>query len=462
MCPLNSECTQSHVEKQPVDLLISDGWVLTMDEQGRWFHPGSIAICQGKIVDIGPSHEVDRRVQPCQRLLASRHLVMPGLINLHCHASNSLIRGLGRDLALRDWLQKVCWRYMAYADEEDLYHAVLLSALEMLLNGITTFADMWTGVGIAAQAVAVSGQRAVLAHNIKDFGDAQRGEDELRTALEAWEKWHGFAAGRVQVGLGPHSVYTCRPELLRQCADLSERHNLLIQIHASETEGEVEECQKVFGNSPIEHLQAAGLLTPRTIIAHAVHLSEGDLRLVAGSGASIAHNVISNLKLASGIAPIYRYLRAGICVGLGTDGAGSNDSLDLLRDLKTAVLVQKALARDATALPTMTALSLVTRNGAQALGLREQLGSLEVGKQADLMMVDLDQPHLLPRDEADMGNMLSLLVYCASGADVDHVLVAGQVLVAYRQPLHLDREEIMHNAQRSRAKIASLLRENAS
>ena len=455
---LDPQTSSSDVDKPPIDLLISGGWVLTMDAAGQWYSPGSVAIREGKIVDVGFSREVDERYAPRQRLDASHHLVMPGLINLHCHASNSLIRGLGKDLPLHEWLRAVCWRFMDCAEEEDLYHAVLLSALEMLLNGITTFADMWTGVGIAAQAVALSGQRAVLAHNLKDFGDARRGERELHLALEAWERWHGFAEGRVQVGLAPHSVYTCRRELLRQCAELSERHNLSIQVHASETEREVQECVEQHGHTPIERLASVGLLTSHTIIAHAVHLSEHDIRLVRDNGASIAHNAISNLKLASGIAPIYRYLQAGICVGLGTDGAGSNDSLDLLCDLKTAALVQKAISQDATIIGAEAALNMVTRNSARALGLLDRLGSLSRGKEADLILLNLDQPHFIPRDEMDKDTMLSLLVYCASGVDVDCVIVGGRILVANRQPRYLDREEIMHNAQRSRQKIASLAR----
>ena len=458
MYPLDPGTSPSEIDRKPIDLLVSGGWVLTMDESGHWYDAGSVAIDKGKIVEVGFSHEVDDRYAPRERLDASRHLVMPGLINLHCHAANSPIRGLGKDLPLHEWLREVCWRYMDCAEEEDLYYAVLLSALEMLLNGITTFADMWTGVGMTAQAVAASGQRAVLAHNLKDFGDARRGERELRLALEAWEKWHGFAEGRVQVGLAPHSVYTCQPELLRQCAELSERNDLSIQIHASETKREVQECMEQYGYTPIEHLASVGLLTPRTVIAHAVHLNEPDIRLVRENGASIAHNVISNLKLASGIAPIYRYLQAGICVGLGTDGAGSNDSLDLLCDLKTAALVQKAISQDATAIGAETALAMVTRNGAQALGLLDRLGSLSGGKEADLILLNLDQPHFIPRDEMDKDAMLSLLVYCASGADVDDVIVGGRILVANRQPRYLDQEEIMHNAQRSRQKLSSLIR----
>ncbi|MFQ5858037.1 MAG: amidohydrolase family protein [Anaerolineae bacterium] len=443
----------SNAVPQPTDLLITGGCVVTLDANSTIHYPGSVAISNGSILAIGPSSEIDSAYMPQERLQARDHVVMPGLINIHGHASNSLIRGLGSDLPLHEWLQKVCWPCMSHADDEDIYNGVLLSCLEMLLNGVTTFADMWAGVGLAAEAVAVSGGRALLAHNIKDFDDPARGERELAIAIEAWERWNGYAGGRVMVGLGPHSVYACRRELLAACADVARSHEIHLQVHGSETAREVEECRAQYGCSPIELMAEVGLLGQQTIVAHAVHLDDSDIQLLQSTASSVAYNIVSNLKLASGIAPVHRYLAAGICVGIGTDGPGSNDGLDLLGDLKYATLVQKVITGDATCLPAETALAMATHYGAQALGIGDRLGTLEVGKQADIILVNLDQPRFTPRHFSYAPNILSLLVACATGADVDTVIVGGQILVRDSQPVSLDPAAIQENAQQSSVKI---------
>lgn len=438
---------------QTIDLLISGGFVLALDASDTSYYPGSVAISDGRILAAGPSSEIDHLYSAHENLDASDHVVMPGLINIHGHASNSLIRGLGKDQPLHEWLESVCWPCMDSADDEDLYNGVLLSCLEMLLNGVTTFCDMWPGVGLAAEAVKVSGQRAMLAHNVKDFGDATRGEKELGTALDAWREWHGHADGRVMVGIGPHSVYTCQRELLTACAEAARADGIHVQMHACETAHEMELSQELYGCSPIELMADVGLLGQRTIVAHAVHADEADTRLLRESGASVAHNISSNLILASGIAPVDRYLEQGIRVGLGTDGPGSNDGLDLLRDLKLAALTQKANTSDATRVPADVALAMVTRRGAEAIGIDDQIGTLEVGKRADVILVDFDKPHLTPRHFDYAPNILSHLVYCAGGSDVDTVIVEGRILVSEGRSLHLDTLAIRENAQRSSRKV---------
>jgi 5-methylthioadenosine/S-adenosylhomocysteine deaminase len=437
----------------PADRLITGGCVLTMDAAHQSYYPGSVAVVGGRIAAVGLSKVIDPAYSAAETLDSRGHVVLPGLVNIHGHASNSLIRGLGQDLDLHEWLRRVCWPIMDRADEDDLYNAVRLSALEMLLNGVTTFADMWTGVGASAQAVAETGQRAMLAHNIKDFGDTARHERELAVALDAHVRWHNLREGRIRVGLGPHSVYTCRRELLAECASEARRLGLHIQIHGSETVREVAECQARHGCSPVELMAEVGILGPLTVVAHAVHLSDHDLQELGSASSHVAHNVASNLKLASGMAPVARYLAQGLNVGLGTDGPGSNDGLDLLRDLKLAALVQKGLASDATTLPAEAALEMVTRNGARALGWDDEIGSLEPGKQADLILVDFDRPHLTPHHFDNLPSIHSNLVYCASGADVDTVMVGGQLLVRGGQPVQLEAAAIREAAQRSAERL---------
>ncbi len=438
---------------QSIDLLISGGCVLTCaGGQGLHF-PGSVAVADGVILAVGPSAELDSSFDPKITIRAEKHVLLPGLINIHGHASNSLIRGLGNDLPLHDWLEKICWPCMNIADDEDLYNGVLLSCAEMLLNGVTTFADMWKGVGSSARAVKASGLRALLAHNLKDFGNIQDGERELQVAWDAWQRWDRAADGRIRVGLGPHSVYTCTPETLQACALLARRQGLHIQIHASETQREVEECLERHGRTPIEHIDKLGLLGRNCVVAHAVHVRQNDIALLKSSGASVAHNIVSNLKLASGIAPVHRYLREGIPVGIGTDGPGSNDGLDVLRDLKTAALVQKTLAGNPARFAASQTLEMATMGGARALGWSDEIGSLEVGKKADIILLDFDQPHLAPCFFDWRENVLAYLIYVASGRDVDTVIVDGRVLVQDRRPVELELEEVITRAQRSAARI---------
>jgi len=434
---------------QVADLLISGGFILTMDAKHTIFHPGTVVVRGNTIVDVGPSREIDESFTVGERIDAQDQVVMPGLVNIHGHASNSLIRGLGSDLPLHEWLEQVCWPCMGGASDEDLYNGVLLSCLEMLKNGVTTFADMWVGVGEAATAVEHSGQRAMLAHNIKDFDDPVRGETELSAALEAWRRWHGHADGRISVGLGPHSVYTCRPQLLAECAQVARKEKIHVQIHGSETEREVLQAQARFKRTPIELMDEVGLLGEATVVAHAVHLDESDVRRLQVSGTSVAHNIASNLKLASGIAPIYRYMETDICVGLGTDGPGSNDSLDPLQDLKYASLIQKAMAADATSVSADTALAMVTCNGARALGLEREIGTLEKNKRADIILVDLDRPHLTPHHPGYPPNIPSHLVNCASGADVSTVIVDGRILVRDGTTVSLNPDAVQAAAQAS-------------
>ncbi len=424
-----------------------------MDPDNTTVYPGSIAVRGTDIVDLGPSASIDPQYAAQKRIQADGHVIMPGLVNIHGHASNSLIRGLGADLALQPWLEQICWPCMAQADDEDLYSGVLLSCLEMLLNGVTTFADMWPGVGMAAQAVEKSGQRALLAHNIKDFGEPERGQAELALAVEAWTAWDGHADGRVHVGLGPHSVYTCQPRLLADCADAAQDHGLHIQIHGSETAQEVENSRARFGRSPIELMDEVGLLGNHTVVAHAVHVNSADIDLLQTSGSAVAHNIASNLKLASGIAPIHRFLEEGIRVGIGTDGPGSNDGLDLLKDLKIAALVQKAAEGDPTALSAQQSLAMATTDGAAALGLGDHIGSLEVGKRADLILLDFDSPRFTPRHFDHPGTIRSHLVNCATGADVDTVIVDGKVLVRNGRAVELDTKAIIRAARQSSQRI---------
>ncbi len=439
---------------QQADVILKDGCVLCMDPEGSFFYPGSIAVQDRKIAAIGSSTAVGSEWTARKSIDASRHVIMPGLINTHGHASNSLIRGLGGDLPLQTWLTRICWPMMSSADEQDLFAAVQLSFLELLCNGVTTVADMWQGVDVSARAADELGIRALLAPNIKDYGDPKRGQEELAKNIELHDRWNGHGSGRILIGMGPHSVYTCSSETLEACAQLSEARNLHIQVHASETEREVVECRAHHsGRTPIQVLFERGLITQRTLLAHAVWVQDDEADIIADRGAAVSHNISSNLKLGSGIAPIKMYFEKGICVSLGTDGPGSNDGLDLLRDLRTAIFTQRGIHQDASLLGSRHALEMVTIRGAQALSMEEVTGSLEIGKRADLIMIDLDGPYLTPNHCDDADAIQSLIVFCATGRDVSHVFVDGELIVDRGIPTKIDARDVQERAQKAARKL---------
>lgn len=442
------------VAPEKIDLLITGGYVVSMDAEMRSHYPGSIVVHDGFIQAVGPSDGIDPQFDGVRVVDASDHVVMPGLVNVHGHASNSLIRGLGGELDLQDWIFQVGWPIMVKATDEDLFNATRLCALEMLGNGVTTFADMWHSVGSAAEAVKASGLRGILAYNMKDFADQERGERELQAALEAVASWNGYANDRVSVGLGPHSVYLCQPELLEACGREAHTQGIQIQIHASENQREVDECRSNHEmRSPIQLLSDLGLLGENTIAAHVVCVDDVDIRLLKQSNTAIAHNIISNLKLASGVAPVPQFMREGLRVGMGTDGPGSNDTLDMLKDLKAAILVQRGVSKNAGIMSSKQALRMATIDGADALGMSDLIGSLESGKKADLILIDMDKPHFTPRHYGHEESIYSLLLFCATGADVDYVIVDGDIVLDQGEVVTLDPIEVKRDAQESSQRL---------
>lgn len=428
-----------------------------MNDERVIHNPGSVAIKDDIIHAVGDSSELDSRFAPLRRIDASNHVILPGLINLHCHASNSLIRGIGRDLPLGLWLEQVCWPRMQSADPEDLFHATLLSCVEMLGNGITTFVDMWQEAEATTNAVKQSGQRVHLAYNIKDFGDTERGQGQIARALDAYRRWHGTLNRKISVGLGPHSVYACNETTLSTCAQIMDNDDLSIHIHASETAEEVELAQQQYGVTPIQVLHRLDLLGDRTTVAHAVHVTEDDIQLLRETNTAIAHNISSNLILGSGIAPLKRFLEEDIRTGLGTDGPGSNDALDLLADLRLAVLVQRGVLECAEQISALEALAMVTSEGAKALGMEKRIGSLEAGKKADVILLNLDHPHLYPQWKQLPGNIPNLIVFSARGSDVDTVILDGQILKENNRFTLLEPATIATNAQASFTRIQQRL-----
>lgn len=425
-------------EKETVSILITGAWVLTQNPEREVFSPGAVAIRGEEIVAVGPPGELQRRYAAAQVLDYPQGLIIPGLINAHTHAAMALFRGLADDLPLEEWLTSHIFPAERHLNGDFVYWGTKLAVAEMLLSGTTTFCDMYLWSAQVARAAAETGIRAVVGEVLYDFPSPNYGPPQagLQYSEELYRAWQDHP--RVQVAVQPHAVYTCSPDLLQQCGDLASRLNTRLIIHLSETATEVADCEAKYGATPVAHLHRLGLLTHRLLADHGVVLSAQDLELVAASGASVAHCPESNMKLASGIAPVVDLLDQGVPVGLGTDGCASNNNLDLLQEIDTAAKLQKVHRLDPTALPAPAALDLATRGSARALGLAEEVGAIMPGLKGDLVVIDLDQPHLTP-----IYDPYSHLVYAATGADVQTVLVHGQVLVQDRRLLSIDLEETL-------------------
>lgn len=376
------------------------------------------------------------------RIIDCRHkLAIPGMVNTHTHAAMTLFRGYADDMLLMDWLQNKIWPAEANLTEQDVYWGTLLSIAEMLKSGTTTFADMYFFMPQVAQAVAESGIRAVLSRGMA--GVAPNAEQALNESEDFFHQFHQAANGRITVMLGPHAPYTCPPEYLKKVVALAERLHAEIHIHLSETKDEVENCLKQYGKSPIALMEEIGVLDCGVLAAHCVHVSPEDIAIMEKKNVRVAHNPGSNMKLASGIAPVPEMLNAGLCVALGTDGAASNNNLDMIREMRLAATLHKVHTLAPLAIPAKTAVSMATYNGAKALGLDDITGSLAAGYKADITLFDMHAPHWYPRHDK-----VSLLTYSAAASDVHTVLVDGKILMENRKLTTIDEEQLIYEVQK--------------
>jgi 5-methylthioadenosine/S-adenosylhomocysteine deaminase len=428
--------------KTPVSLLIQGAWVLTMNPQLEVFSPGAVALQDENIVAVGSPAELQQRYAPAQVLDYPQGLIAPGLINAHTHAAMALFRGLADDLPLKEWLNNYIFPAESRLTGDFVYWGTKLAVAEMLLSGTTTFADMYLFAGDVARAAAATGIRAVVGEVLYDFPSPNYGPPEagLKFSEDLCRAWRNHPL--IRVAIQPHAVYTCSPELLLQCGELAEKYDTRLIIHLAETPQEVADCQGRYGATPVGHLYRLGLLNHRLLADHAVVLSVADRMLLAASRAGVAHCPESNMKLASGIAPVADLLKRGVPVGLGTDGCASNNNLDLIQEMDTAAKLQKVHCLDPTVLPAPAALQMATSNGARVLGLESEVGALEPGLKGDIIVIDLDQPHLIP-----LYDPYSQVVYAATGADVQTVLVHGRLVVQDRRLLSFDLEETLARAR---------------
>jgi 5-methylthioadenosine/S-adenosylhomocysteine deaminase len=422
------------------DLLLTNALVVTMDEQFTVYAPGSIAIVGSEIAaagDVAPTFEARETID------CNGRVVMPGLVNAHTHAPMALLRGLADDLRLDVWLMG----YMMPVEREFVRPAFVtlgtrLACAEMIRSGTTCFADMYYFEEAVAEAAAAAGMRALCAQTVLKFPspDAASYEDALAASRAFIEKWRGHPL--IVPSVAPHAPYTCTAEIFRSCAELAAEFDVPLHTHLAETAHEVERSRKEHGMPVVPWVKKQRVFDARVLAAHCVHVDEGEMRSLHDARAGVAHNPASNLKLGSGVAPVAKMLELGVNVGIGTDGPASNNDLDMFEETRLAALLAKGVSGDPTAVPARTALAMATRLGARAMHLGDVTGSIEAGKRADLIIVDLDRSHVLPRFERDPNAVYSQLVYAAKSTDVVDVMCDGRWLMRDRQLLTLDEAEL--------------------
>lgn len=379
-------------------------------------------------------------------------LALPGLINTHTHVAMTLFRSYADDLALMDWLQNMIWPAEAHLDDDIVYWGSMLAFAEIIRGGTTAFCDMYMFMESCAKAAEKAGIRGNIARGLA--GVTPNGEKALEENIRLYQDWNNACDGRIRVMLGPHAPYTCPPEYLKKVRDASEKYGIPIHIHLAETKGEVETCIEKFGITPIALMNQIGLFDRPTLAAHCVHVNEEDIQIMAEKHVCVAHNPGSNLKLASGIAPVPKMRSAGITVGLGTDGASSNNKLDMFAEMRLAALIHKAAALDPFAVKADEAMQMGTAEGAKCLGY-DDLGALDEGKLADIILIDRSGYHWKPRF-----NSISLAVYAGNSMDVDTVIVNGQLLMRGKELLTIDKEQLDFETERVTKKLYAFKKEN--
>lgn len=413
-----------------------------MDDGGpEIIRDGAIAVNDGVIVELGTQADILARYSAHEVVGGPERAVMPGMVNAHTHSPMSLLRGMADDLPLMEWLERHIWpAENTWLSEEFVHDATELACLEMLTSGVTSCSDMYFFQDVTAEVMKRFGMRAILGAGVIDFPTRTTSgpDDCISRAAEFIARWKGEPL--ITPSIAVHSAYTCSPDTLKKSMALAEREGVLCQIHLSETEWEVAEIQSRYGRRPAHHLDNLGVLNERLLAAHCVWLDDDEVELMAKRGTCAVHCIESNLKLASGVAPIPKMLRAGITVGLGTDGAASNNDLCVLGEAQTVSKVHKAVWRDPTVMDARTVLGMATRGGAKAIGL-PNAGRIANGAMADIVSIDLMRPHMVP-----MYNLPSQIVYSMKSSDVRDVIVDGRVVVRDGHLVNADADEIMHKA----------------
>ena len=435
---------------EKADYILRGDYLLTMEGDLSVIEDGAVAVSGETIVDAGSYTDISQKYSAKNEIGGKDRVIFPGLVNTHTHAAMVYFRGLADDLPLMEWLEQHIWpAEMQWLTEVFVSDAIELACLEMLKSGVTTYTDMYFFQGTAAKKIQETGMRAVLGSGVIDFpwrDYAQSPDDYFRRAEEHIRTWKDNAL--VTPSVAPHATFTCGPDNYLRAKELADKYDTPLHTHLAETQFEVAQCRDRYGKTPVEHLYSIGFLSERVSAAHCVWLTDQEIEMLAEKKTGVSHCIESNLKLASGISPVPKLLEAGIKVGLGTDGAASNNDLSIMGEMSTAAKVHKAVTGDSTVVNARTALLMATRNGAEITGLGEITGSIKPGKKADLVVANLAKPHLTP-----VYDIYSHITYCMRPDDIDTVMVNGRVVVENSRALTIDETEVLDKARIWQKKI---------
>jgi len=446
-------------------MIFENATIITMNPRREIVTHGAIAVAGKEIVDVGKSKEIVEKYPQKRRINCNGNVILPGLIDTHVHTAQAMIRGCADDLGLLDWLFKRVWVLQGSYTDEDGRASAALCALEMIKSGTTSMLECMLaeryGFDGVAEVMIQSGMRAAIGKIVMDLpsygqsenqmypGMVEDGETSIRNTLIAFDKWNGAADGRIQVWFGSRTPGGVTPELYDHISQLAKERGMGITIHNSEVVEDQEYAHSVGARSAVDFAGKHGLLGPRSVLAHCVWTNEEDWKVLAETGTHVTHNPASNAKTATGIAPIHGMLLAGVNVAIGCDGGPSNNTYDMIRDLRLVSYVANLREGDPTVVPAESVLEMATLNGAKALGLEDITGSLEVGKRADFIVINMDAPHLTPAWDP-----VSTIVYAAHGSDVDTVVIDGQLVMQGRKVLTLDEKAILEEANQRYKQVA--------
>ncbi len=440
--------------KQPADLLLSGGIVVSMDSVGTIYPDGSVAIRNDSILAIGPRAEIESRYQAAQTIDAHGKLVLPGFINGHVHVPMTLFRGLHDDVTLHDWLYKYIFPAEAKnVNEEFVRWGTKLAAAEQIRSGVTTFADMYYFEDAVAEETKTAGMRGVLGETFIDFPAP---DNKTNAAMLAYtenflKKWQGDPL--IHAAVAPHSIYTCSKKTIQDAAALARKYHAPILMHVSEMKKEWDDSEKQNGMSPVQYLESIGALGPDLVAAHCIFVDQTDRKLLAERTVGCVHNPSSNMMIASGVSPVPEMRAAGIAVGLGTDGpAGSNNDLDLMEEIDLAAKLAKITKMDPLALNAKSVVEMATIDGARALHMEKEIGSLESGKKADVILIGLDAPNAVP-----MYDIYAQIAYSLKASDVETVIIGGRVVMRDRKLLTIDEARVLEKAREYQKSISASL-----
>ncbi|MGD9677074.1 MAG: amidohydrolase [Vulcanibacillus sp.] len=415
--------------------IVINALIITVNSKQEIFKDGCMIFEDDIITYVGNKVEVDSNIDNV--IDAKGNIIIPGLINTHGHSPMTLLRGYADDLSLQEWLEKKIWPIESKFKEEEIAWGSQLAIIEMLKNGITTFSDMYIYMDAVAENVLKAGIRATLSRSIIENGNEEEKRQKLKEAAIFTKNWNNKADGRITTMMAPHSIYTCSSNYIKEIVNIAKDLGVPIQMHIAENDFEVKKSFEDYGYSPIKHLESLGVFDNPTLVAHAVITDTDDLNILKNNNVNVSHNLGSNLKLGSGIACINEMLELGICVSLGTDGAASNNNLDIIEEMRLAALIHKGYNKNPKLIPAETSLKMGTIYGAKSLFLEHLTGSLEIGKKADFVIIDTNQAHFYP-----MFNPVSQIVYSASGHDINDVFINGVQVIKNKEILTLDEEKI--------------------